>query len=97
MSLNNLTFSSQSRLSRLSRLFRKKGEVKDRIDPELEVNQRVVTFIEDHVSRGTVRHIGEEKDADGNVQKILGLEMVRPVLIRILFVNKSSNRPSIDV
>ena len=97
MSLNNLTFSSQSRLSRLSRLFRRKGEVKDRIDPELEVNQRVVTFIEDHVSRGTVRHIGEEKDADGNVQKILGLEMVRPVLIRILFVNKSSNRPNIDV
>ena len=97
MSLNNLTFSSQSRLSRLSRLFRRKGEVKDRIDPELEVNQRVVTFIGDHVSRGTVRHIGEEKDADGNVQKILGLEMVRPVLIRILFVKKSSDRTSIDV
>ena len=84
MSLNNLTFSSQSRLSRLSRLFRRKGEVKDRIDPELEVNQRVVTFIEDHVSRGTV-------------QKILGLEMVRPALIRILFVKKSSDRTSIDV
>ena len=94
MGLNNLTSSSQSRLSWL---FRRKGEVKERIDLELEVNQRVVTFIEDHVSRGTVRHIGEEKDADGNVQKILGLEMVRPVLIRILFVNKSSNRPSIDV
>ena len=74
MGLNNLTSSSQSRLSWL---FRRKGEVKERIDPELEVNQRVVTFIEDHGSRGTVRHIGEEKDADGNVQKILGLEMVR--------------------
>ena len=77
MGLNNLTSSSRSRLSWP---FRRKGEVKERIDPELEVNQRVVTFIEDHVSRGTVRHIGEEKDADGNVQKILGLEMVRPVL-----------------
>ena len=94
MGLNNLTSSSQSRLSWL---FRRKGEVKERIDPELEVNQRVVTFIEDHVSRGTVRHIGEEKDADGNVQKILGLEMVRPALMRILFVNKSSDRTSIDV
>ena len=81
MSLNNLTSSSHSRLSWL---FRRKGEVKERIDPELEVNQRVVTFIEDHVSRGTV-------------QKILGLEMVRPALIRILFVKKSSDRTSIDV
>ena len=94
MGLNNLTSSSRSGLSWL---FRRKGEVKERIDPELEVNQRVVTFIEDHGSRGTVRHIGEEKDADGNVQKILGLEMVRPVLIRILFVKKSSDRTSIDV
>lgn len=74
MGLNNLTSSSRSGLSWL---FRRKGEVKERIDPELEVNQRVVTFIRDHGSRGTVRHIGEEKDADGNVQKILGLEMVR--------------------
>lgn len=74
MGLNNLTSGSGSGLSWL---FRRKGEVKERIDPELEVNQRVVTFIEDHGSRGTVRHIGEEKDADGNVQKILGLEMVR--------------------
>lgn len=97
MGLNNLTSGSQSRLSRLSWLFRRKGEVKERIDLELEVNQRVVTFIKDHVSRGTVRHIGEEKDADGNVQKILGLEMVRPALIRILFVKKSSDRTSIDV
>ena len=94
MGLNNLTSSSRSRLSWP---FRRKGEVKERIDPELEVNQRVVTFIEDHGSRGTVRHIGEEKDADGNVQEILGLEMVRPVLIRILFVKKSSDRTSIDV
>ena len=94
MGLNNLTSSSRSRLSWP---FRRKGEVKERIDPELEVNQRVVTFIEDHGSRGTVRHIGEEKDADGNVQKILGLEMVRPALIRILFVKKSSDRTSIDV
>lgn len=97
MGLNNLTSGSQSRLSRLSWLFRRKGEVKERIDLELEVNQRVVTFVEDHVSRGTVRHIGEEKDADGNVQKILGLEMVRPALMRILFVKKSSDRTSIDV
>ena len=44
MSLNNLTSSSRSRFSWLSR---RKDEVKERIDPELEVNQRVGTFIED--------------------------------------------------
>ena len=104
MSLNNLTSEEhypdiKSRLSRirLSQLFRGKGEVKGRIDPELEVNQRIVTFIDDHESRGTVRYIGEEKDSNGNVQKILGLEMVRLVLIRILFVNKSSDRTCIEV
>ena len=104
MSLNNLTSEEhypdiKSRLSRirLSQLFRGKGEVKGRIDPELEVNQRIVTFIDDHESRGTVRYIGEEKDSNGNVQNILGLEMVRPVLIKILFVNKSSDRTCIEV
>lgn len=88
MSLNNLTSGEhypdlKSRLSRirLSRLFRGKGEVKGRIDPELEVNQRIVTFIDDHESRGTVRYIGEEKDSNGNVQKILGLEMKRVLVL----------------
>ncbi|XP_022796815.1 trichohyalin-like [Stylophora pistillata] len=71
----------KSRLSRFSRFFRGKGVKKEKIDPELEVNQRVVTFIEDDVSRGTIRHIGEEKDSNGIVQKILGLEMDKMISI----------------
>lgn len=42
----------------------------------LEIGQRVVTFIEDHPARGTVRYIGEEEDAMGNMCTIVGLQMV---------------------
>ena len=48
----------------------------DRSNYALEIGQRVVTFIKDYPARGTVRHIGEEKDSSGNVQIIVGLEMV---------------------
>ena len=48
----------------------------ERIDQVLKIDQRVVTFIWDYPARGTVRYIGEEKDSNGNVQKLLGLEMV---------------------
>ena len=47
-----------------------------RSDKVLEIDQRVVTFIEDHPARGTVRYIGEEKDLSGNTRTIVGLEMV---------------------
>ena len=42
----------------------------------LEIDQRVVTFIEDHPFRGTVRYIGQEEDASGNMHTIVGLELV---------------------
>ena len=48
----------------------------ERINQVLEMDQRVVTFIEDYPARGTVRYIGEEKDASGNVHTIVGLELV---------------------
>ena len=60
---------------------RRKGKRKlsqERIDQVLKIDQRVVAFIGDNPARGTVRYIGEEKDSNGNVQKLLGLEMVRP-------------------
>ena len=50
---------------------------KERCDNVLEIDQRAVTFIGDFPFRGTVRYIGEEKDARGNVQTIVGLQMVR--------------------
>ena len=43
----------------------------------LKSGQRVVAFIRDNPTRGTVRYIGEEKDFSGNVQTIVGLEMVK--------------------
>jgi len=56
-----------------------KGERKspeERIDQVLELDQRVVTFIEDYPTRGTVRYIGKEEDASGNIRTFVGLEMV---------------------
>ena len=47
-----------------------------RINQILEIYQRVVTFIDDHPARGTVRYIGQEKDSSGKVHTIVGLEMV---------------------
>ena len=49
---------------------------KEKCDKVLKIDQRVVTFIAEYPVRGTVRYIGEEKDASGNVQTIVGLEMV---------------------
>ncbi|KAL9975206.1 hypothetical protein ACROYT_G012338 [Oculina patagonica] len=44
-----------------------------------EVGQRVVTFIGDYPAqswkRGTVRYIGQEKDASGKMRTVVGLEM----------------------
>ena len=48
----------------------------DRNGLVLQIDQRVVTFIEDYPARGTVRYIGEGKDSSGNVRIIVGLEMV---------------------
>ncbi len=45
-------------------------------DKKLKIDQRVVTFIEDYPARGIVRYIGQEKDSSGNLQTIVGLEMV---------------------
>ena len=47
-----------------------------RSDKALEIDQRVVTFIEDYPTRGTVRYVGEEKDSSGNTRTVVGLEMV---------------------
>jgi len=40
-----------------------------------------VAFIEDHPARGTVRYIGEEEDESGNIQTIVGLELVSHVIL----------------
>ena len=46
------------------------------IDGVFKIDDRVVTFIKDSPTRGTVRYIGEEVDSTGNVQIIVGLELV---------------------
>ena len=59
--------------------FKGKSERKslhERINQGLEIDQRVVTFITDFPTRGTVRYIGKEEDGRGNVRTIVGLEMV---------------------
>jgi len=48
----------------------------ERINQVLGIAQRVVTFIEDQPFRGTVRYIGKEKDASGNMHTFVGLKMV---------------------
>jgi len=49
----------------------------EKINQALEIDQRVVTFIEDQLFRGTVRYIGQEEDASGNMHTIVGLELKR--------------------
>ena len=46
-------------------------------DGVLKIDERVVTFIKNYPGRGTVRYIGQEKDSSGNVQTIVGMEMVK--------------------
>ena len=46
------------------------------INGVLKIDERVVTFIEGSPARGTVRYIGEEVDSTGNVNMIVGLELV---------------------
>ena len=43
------------------------------------INRRVVVFNRDDSlpNRGTIRYIGEEKDRNGKMQTIIGLELVR--------------------
>ena len=48
----------------------------ERINQVLEIDQRVVTFIEDYPARGIVRYIGEEGDGSGHMRTIVGLELV---------------------
>ena len=48
----------------------------ERVNQVLEIDQRVVTFIDGHPVRGTVRYIGQEEDATEDVHTIVGLEMV---------------------
>jgi len=48
----------------------------EKINQPLEIDQRVVTFIEGYPFRGTVRYIGQEEDASGNMRTIVGLELV---------------------
>lgn len=48
-----------------------------RIGNHLEVDQRVVTYLAgDHPRRGWVRYIGEDKDRNGQLQTVVGLELV---------------------
>lgn len=54
----------------------KRSLPQERTNQVLKCDQRVVTFIDDCPARGTVRYIGQEKDASGNVHTIVGLEMV---------------------
>jgi len=59
--------------------FKQKNEQKspqEKINQALEIKQRVVTFIEDYPVRGTVRYIGLQEDASGNMRTIVGLELV---------------------
>jgi len=62
--------------SRLEKKGKSDGQSpQERIKQELEIEQRVVTFIEDRPVRGTVRYIGQEEDGSGNMRTIVGLEM----------------------
>jgi len=58
--------------------FKGKNERKsqEKINQSLEIDQRVVAFKEDYPVRGTVRYIGKEEDASGNMHTIVGLELV---------------------
>ncbi|KAJ7388256.1 hypothetical protein OS493_038923 [Desmophyllum pertusum] len=47
---------------------------KEDLDPPANL-QKDAKMLRDYPFRGTVRYIGEEKDASGNVQTIVGLEM----------------------
>ena len=40
------------------------------------INERVVTFAGVYPVRGTVRYIGEDKDSNGQIRTIVGLELV---------------------
>ena len=52
-----------------------------RADCELEIDDRVVTFDGDAPVRGTVRYIGEDKDSNGQVHTVVGLELVSDTVI----------------
>ena len=47
-------------------------------EERIEIDQRVVTFIDGHPARGTVRYIGKEKDESlfGLAYTVVGLELV---------------------
>jgi len=47
----------------------------EKTNQALEIDQRVVTFIDDYPARGTVRYVGKEEDASGNKRTIVGLEL----------------------
>ena len=62
--------------SRLEKKGKSEQSPRERIKQELEIEQRVVTFIEDRPARGTVRYIGQEEYGSGNMRTIVGLELV---------------------
>jgi len=61
-------------MQRLSDGTSKRKSPQERVD--LEFGQRVVTCVNDYLTRGTVRYIGQEQGLDGNLFTIVGLEMV---------------------
>ena len=48
------------------------------MENRLEINQNVMTFLAggDQPVRGVVRYIGKDKDRNGKMQTIVGLELV---------------------
>ena len=57
----------------------------------LKIGQRVVTFDEGPPLRGTVRFTGEIEDSSGEVQIVVGLELVGNPQSRGLFFNVINN------
>lgn len=56
---------------------KKKGELpEERINQVLEIDQRVVAFIDGHPARGAVRYVGEERCGTEYVYTVVGLELV---------------------
>ena len=53
---------------------------------DIEMNQRVVAFLDDNrVVRGHVRYIGEHKDQSGNLLTLVGLELVGNLYVHVFF------------
>lgn len=65
------------RVTQLLTYGKKKGELpEERINQVLEIDQRVVAFIDGHPARGAVRYVGEERCGTEYVYTVVGLELV---------------------